>query len=75
MKKVTWEGKELRKDEYVSLAHCITLYLEIAFCAESCSKGFHLIAGRRFDKLSSKVKQQVCWTGKSCIDRQGILPL
>lgn len=30
MRKVTWEGKEGRKHEYVSLAHFVLLYVETA---------------------------------------------
>lgn len=54
MRKPTSEGMEIRKHEYIFSAHCMTLYLKITFCAESCSKGCLLIAGRRFSKLSSK---------------------
>ena len=40
MRKVIWESKEVRKHEHISSAHFITSYLEIAFCAKSCSKDF-----------------------------------
>lgn len=45
--------QEVREHEYVSSAHSITLYLEITFCAEPCSKGLYVITGK-LGKLYSK---------------------